>query len=102
MPGPHTIEVRAYGSTEVTDRIETSINPDICIGDFNKNGVVNGSDLAVFAVEFGRTDCGTEEFCKGDFDGDKDIDGSDLAVFAADFGRTDCPFDNSTTGRNKR
>ena len=45
MPGPHIIEVRAYGSTEVTDRIETSINPDICIGDFNKNGVVNGSDL---------------------------------------------------------
>ena len=53
-------------------------------------------------MDFGRTDCGTEESCKDDFDRDNDVDGSDLAVFAAgetginleafaaDFGRTDC------------
>lgn len=52
---------------------------------------VDGSDLAVFASDFGRTDCGTGEPCEGDFDSDGDVDGSDLAVFAADFGRTDCP-----------
>ena len=91
IPGPHVIEVRAYGSTVVTDRIETTINPDICIGDFNRDGDVDGSDLAVFAADFGRTDCGTGDPCEGDFDIDGDVDGSDLAVFAADFGRTDCP-----------
>jgi len=73
----------------VTDRIETSINPDICIGDFTRDGDVDDSDLAAFAADFGRTDCTGN--CEGGFDGDNDIDGSDLAVFAADFGRTDCP-----------
>lgn len=50
---------------------------------------MDGSDLAIFAADFGRTDC--VEDCEGDFDSDGDVDGSDLAVFAADFGRTDCP-----------
>ena len=63
----------------------------LCRGDFNHDGDVDGSDLAVFAADFGRTDCLPENPCQGDFDNDRDIDGSDLAVFAADFGRTDCP-----------
>ena len=63
----------------------------ICKGDFDGDGDVDGSDLAVFAADFGRTDCGSEPPCEGNFDGDNDVDGSDLAVFAADFGRTDCP-----------
>jgi hypothetical protein len=62
-----------------------------CEGDFEPDGDVDGSDLAVFAADFGRTDCDTGPLCEGDFDNDNDIDGSDLAVFAADFGRTDCP-----------
>ena len=61
----------------------------VCEGDFNNDVDVDGSDLAVFAADFGRTDCAGE--CEGDFDDDGDVDGSDLAVFAADFGRTDCP-----------
>ena len=61
-----------------------------CEGDFDYDGDVDGSDLALFAADFGRTDCGSGPPCKGDFDGDNDVDGSDLAVFAADFGRTDC------------
>ena len=52
---------------------------------------VDGSDLAVFAMDFGRTNCDINPECEGDFDHDNDVDGSDLAVFAADFGRTDCP-----------
>jgi len=60
-----------------------------CEGDFDADGDVDGSDLAVFAADFGRTDCSGD--CEGDFDGDNDVDGSDLATFAADFGRTDCP-----------
>lgn len=62
-----------------------------CEGDFDDDGDVDGSDLAVFAADFGRTDCSNLPPCEGDFDGDNDVDGSDLAVFAADFGRTDCP-----------
>ncbi len=60
-----------------------------CQGDLDGDGDVDGSDLAVFAADFGRTDCVDD--CEGDFDSDGDVDGSDLAVFAADFGRTDCP-----------
>ena len=62
----------------------------VCEGDFNNDVDVDGSDLAVFAADFGRTDCAGD--CGGDFDEDGDVDGSDLAVFAADFGRTDCPY----------
>ena len=63
-----------------------------CEGDFDHDGDVDGSDLAVFATDFGRTDCckpGAER-CEGDFNNDGDVDGSDLAAFAADFGRTAC------------
>jgi hypothetical protein len=63
-----------------------------CEGDFDLDGDVDGSDLAVFAADFGHTDCSPYGYlCEGDFDCDGDEDGSDLAVFAADFGRTDCP-----------
>lgn len=60
-----------------------------CEGDFDTDGDVDGSDLSIFAADFGRTDCSSD--CEGDFDSDGDVDGSDLATFAADFGRTDCP-----------
>ena len=50
-----------------------------CKGDFDHDGDVDASDLAVFASEFGRTDCsGT---CNCNYDGDNDVDGSDLATF---------------------
>jgi hypothetical protein len=64
---------------------------DICKGDFDYDGDVDGTDLAVFAADFGRTNCAVPPPCEGDFDNDGDVDGSDLAVFAADFGRTNCP-----------
>ena len=63
--------------------------PEVCEGDFEPDGDVDGSDLAVFAADFGRTNCSGD--CEGDFDTDGDVDGSDLATFAADFGRTNCP-----------
>ena len=63
----------------------------LCDGDFDDDGDVDGSDLSVFAADFGRTDCDTGEECEGDFDRNNDVDHSDLAVFAADFGRTDFP-----------
>ncbi len=63
----------------------------VCEGDFDKDGDVDGSDLAIFSREFGRTDCSPANPCRADFDNDGDEDGSDLAVFSRDFGRTDCP-----------
>lgn len=63
-----------------------------CKGDFEPDGDVDGSDLAVFAADFGRTDCGAgSPSCEGDFEPDGDADGIDLVLFAADFGRQDCP-----------
>lgn len=59
-----------------------------CEGDFDADADVDGTDLSVFAADFGRTDCKGD--CEGDFDHDQDVDGSDLATFATDFGRTDC------------
>lgn len=63
-----------------------------CDGDFQPDGKVDETDLAVLAAEFGRTDCcGAEvEPCEADFDNDCAVDGGDLAVFIAEFGRTDC------------
>ncbi|MDL1982895.1 MAG: hypothetical protein LWX54_01665 [Deltaproteobacteria bacterium] len=63
---------------------------ETCNGDFDSDLDIDGSDLSVFAANFGRTDC--SGYCEGDFDENGDVDRSDLAVFAADFGRTDCPF----------
>jgi hypothetical protein len=62
-----------------------------CEGDFNDDADVDESDLALFAADFGRTNCETGPDCEGDFENDDDVDGLDLAVFAADFGRIDCP-----------
>ena len=83
-PGNYRIDMGAYGNTA-----EAGPTVEYCEGDFDGDGDVDGSDLAVFSADFGRTDC-TDD-CEGDFDNDDDVDGSDLAVFAADFGRTDCP-----------
>ena len=71
--------------------VTTSWPEDLCEGDFDNDTDVDGSDLAIFSADFGRTDCATGPTCEGDFDEDGDVDGSDLATFAADFGRTDCP-----------
>lgn len=76
--------------------IGTAIAGQVCEGDFDTDGDVDGSDLAVFAADFGRTNCNVRPVCEGDFNGDNDVDGSDLAIFAGDFGRTDCLLPVST------
>lgn len=87
-------DIAAHSSHLAIDNIVITFeyNVDVCEGEFAPaDGDVDGSDLAVFAVDFGRTDCDSGSPCEGDFDGDGDVNGSDLAVFAADFGRTNCP-----------
>ena len=78
-------------SMEVLEVYVKTLCVAACEGDFDHDSDVDGSDLAVFAADFGRTNCATPPTCEGDFDSDGDVDGSDLATFAADFGRTDCP-----------
>ena len=78
----------AYNESSYSN--EVSSIPSSCEGDVDNDEDVDGSDLAVFAADFGRTDCASPSFCEGDFDVDDEVDDSDLAVFAADFGRTDC------------
>ena len=75
-------------------KILTSWKPGLveaCEGNFDEDQDVDGSDLATFAADFGRTDCDNAPPCEGDFDKADALDGSDLATFAADFRRTDCP-----------
>jgi hypothetical protein len=86
---PYSTNYDLYPGFWYTVELGPVVEP--CEGDFDDDGDVDGSDLAVFAADFGRTDCANPPPCEGDFDHDGDVDGSDLAVFAADFGRTDCP-----------
>ena len=74
-----------------TEGVSLDIVQDLCEGDFDDDGDVDGTDLSTFAADFGRTDCEEGSACEGDFDGDGDVDGSDLSTFSADFGRTECP-----------
>jgi hypothetical protein len=86
-----SVTVEVQGRPTIIDPGGSKIlSTDLCQGDFDTDGKVDDFDLAVFAEDFGRTDCGTGEGCEGDFDEDRDVDGWDLEVFAADFGRTDC------------
>lgn len=86
------IRISDSSLSDTSDRLFAIIeSAPLCEGDFDGDSDVDGSDLAVFAADFGRTDCTNPPPCEGDFDNDGDVDGSDLAVFAADFGRTDCP-----------
>lgn len=67
--GSHTLEVRAQGSSLGVDRIDTVINPGLCMGDADRDGDVDGVDLAAFvndtvpeimrdfAAHFGSTVC---------------------------------------------
>ena len=83
-------DIRIYNRALSKDEIQRLY--DLCEGDFDGDCDVDGSDLAVFAADFGRTDCNDSHAapCRADFDNDGNVDGSDLAVFASDFGRTDC------------
>ncbi len=83
--------VRSEAQVDMAFQLITPDDTDYCEADFDRDGDVDGSDLAVFSADFGRTDCFDTGTCEADFDYDGDVDGSDLAIFSADFGRTDCP-----------
>ena len=55
-------------------------------GDFDKNDVVDGADLAVWSDHYQEIDNGA--YLEGDADGDGDTDGKDFLVWQRQFGRT--------------
>ena len=63
-----------------------------CEGNFNCDEDQDGSDAALFKVDFGRSSfensCETGDPCHGDFDCDHDCDGTGAAKFRKDFGRS--------------
>jgi hypothetical protein len=60
-------------------------------GDFNGNGVIDGSDLGVWRIHLGAM--GYPEYVGGDGDGDGDVDGSDLLIWQRQIA---APFPGST------
>ena len=115
-PEPPLTGFELFDGTVVDDIVFPTIwvfsGVDDCEGDFDDDGDVDGGDLAIFAFDFGRTDCiggippcpcDVDHDCDVDdvdlmmcsypicdFDGDGDFDGADMAVCFADFGRDDC------------
>jgi hypothetical protein len=57
-----------------------------CPGDTNRDGDTDGSDLYRMILDYGRTDCSTNNPCPADFDGDHSVDEVDLDIFLEDFG----------------
>jgi len=83
-------DIKVDLKVDMAFQLVTLDDTNYCKGDFDRDGDVDGSDLAKFSADFGRTDCFISGDCEGDFDYDGDVDGSDLAKFSANFGRTDC------------
>ena len=67
------------------------IGAEICRADLDRDGDVDGADLAMLSDVFGSSE-GEPSYDPGmDFDGSGTVDSSDLIVFASEFGREDCP-----------
>ncbi|MEO0405312.1 MAG: GC-type dockerin domain-anchored protein, partial [Bacteroidota bacterium] len=86
--GEHYLYVRTVTEDDVwsvPSRVQITITEsDIivgCLGDFDRNGIVNGSDLLTFLSFFG-----SQGECTADLNGDFVVNGSDLLTFLSLFG----------------
>jgi hypothetical protein len=73
------------------DQAVQAVVANTCPGDLDRDGDVDGLDLAAFTVLFQPGPCPSEGRCNGDLDGNDLVDTSDAAEFAANFGRSICP-----------
>ena len=53
---------------------------DVCLGDFDSNGQVNGSDVGLFLVQWGNSSDCSGEICSADLNGDGRVNGVDLGI----------------------
>jgi len=78
-----------------TPGITAQVVDNLCRGDFESDGDVDGTDAIKFKTDFGRKSptnpCTATNPCNGDFDCDGNVDGSDAILLKKDFGRRDCP-----------
>ena len=81
-PGAYTFEVQQTGSqrNEYEIRFEFSGFESPCPGDFDGNGVVDGSDLGLFLGAWGTSPCSL------DLDGDGACNGADLGILLGSWG----------------
>ena len=86
---PVQVEVTGFEGAEYSPT--TALAGEICRGDFDKNGGVDPSDLAVFAAAFGAVAGHVNYNAAADFDGTGGVDGGDLRDFSVSYGRLDCP-----------
>jgi len=78
---------------ELLSQFVTPMEKETCISDFAGDGVVDSTDLEVFAWLLGFTD-GLQPEAQplwGDLDGDGDVDGIDTALMAFDYLSSGCP-----------
>ena len=60
-----------------------------CVPDLDKDGDVDGTDIASFINHFGENGC--PDNCDYDFDVDGNVGESDIALLARKFGQNSCP-----------
>lgn len=78
------------GSSQYTqwmyiDEVSITGDPVFMAGDLDEDGDVDGADLAVLWLEFGRTDCSSG--CSADLNNDGSVDEGDVSDFAVNFGQ---------------
>jgi hypothetical protein len=74
------IHVELFGVTNLSNPVAP---PPFCPGDFDRNGVTDIFDFAVFARNFTLTHIAP--MTSGDLDGDGDVDVLDFGIFTANF-----------------
>jgi len=74
-------QVVTLDAGQVATDVSFGVRRDIPQGDANFDGVVNDSDVSLFASQFGLTG----PYQASDFDGDGDVDLSDFAILRANF-----------------
>ena len=60
-----------------------------CLGDINRDGMVDASDTAIMKGESGRSDCSAIP-CRSDLNADGAVNGTDERILRAELGRRDC------------
>jgi hypothetical protein len=86
-PGYHLINLIVYDSDGEQGYAEVEILvAEICNGDFDADGDVDGGDVKTMAEQLG-----CEGACPADFNHNQRVDKGDLEVFLEDYGRVNCP-----------